>query len=557
MDAVESSAAFLRMLARAESRSAAEDWEGAARLWREVVAANPVEGRFWTRLGEARRKAKDYPGAIAAFSQSLALRDGFPAETAYQIACCHARLGEREETLSWLEQALALRFRRLSDAAKDDDLGLLRDDACFRELVGLIDADSLSRDEGWRYDLRFLAREVKRRAYDPFRHASPVAFDAVVARLDAAIPKLSDLQIVVEMSKMLRPLGDGHARVWPPRDNEAFRQRLPVQFSVFEEGVFIVAAEPKQMALLGAQVLQFGERTAEEAMAAVDSIIHRDNENEQWPKHLIPRLLRVVPLLDALGILPNSDEIPLTLRDLDGEERRSVVKPELVVPREREFPYPEGWTFLPETLPTPLPSYLRNMHAPYWFEHLREERTVYFQFNAVRDDPCEPLADFTERLFRFIDDHEIEKLIIDIRWNGGGNTFLEMPLLHRLIGSKVNQRGTLFVIIGRATFSAAQNLANLIDRHTAAIFIGEPTGSSPTFVGETVEFELPYSKTWANISDLFWQGTWPMDYRIWLAPTLYTPPTFAAFRANRDPALEAILACREHLPGWGIPPWTD
>jgi hypothetical protein len=71
-----------------------------------------------------------------------------------------------------------------------------------------------------------------------------------------------------------------------------------------------------------------------------------------------------------------------------------------------------------------------------------------------------------------------------------------------------------------------------------------------TLVGETVEFELPYSKTRVNVSDLLWQGTSPTDYRVWIAPTIYTPLTFAAFRAYRDPAMEAILACREHLPGW-------
>jgi hypothetical protein len=41
-----------------------------------------------------------------------------------------------------------------------------------------------------------------------------------------------------------------------------------------------------------------------------------------------------------------------------------------------------------------------------------------------------------------------------------------------------------------------------------------------------------------------------MDYRTWIAPHIYTPPTFAAYRENRDPAMEAILACREHLPSW-------
>jgi hypothetical protein len=61
---------------------------------------------------------------------------------------------------------------------------------------------------------------------------------------------------------------------------------------------------------------------------------------------------------------------------------------------------------------------------------------------------------------------------------------------------------------------------------------------------------LPYSKAEVNISDLLWQSTWPTDYRPWVAPTLYTPPTFADFRVNHDPALEAILAWHDHLPGW-------
>jgi hypothetical protein len=134
-------------------------------------------------------------------------------------------------------------------------------------------------------------------------------------------------------------------------------------------------------------------------------------------------------------------------------------------------------------------------------------------------------------------------LVIDLRWNGGGNTFLAQPLLHHLIGcARIRRRGGLFVIIGRGTFSAAQNTATAIQRETEAVFVGEPTGSRPNFTGETSTFELPYSKTIANVSDLYWQTSWPVDYRPWIAPDLYAPPTFAAYRQNRDPAMEAILA---------------
>jgi hypothetical protein len=83
-----------------------------------------------------------------------------------------------------------------------------------------------------------------------------------------------------------------------------------------------------------------------------------------------------------------------------------------------------------------------------------------------------------------------------------------------------------------------------------------PTGSRPNFIGETIYFELPYSKVRANAADLFWQTSWLTDYRTWIGPDIYAPPTFAAFSRNEDPALEAILGLREQFPGpqgtgWG------
>jgi hypothetical protein len=101
--------------------------------------------------------------------------------------------------------------------------------------------------------------------------------------------------------------------------------------------------------------------------------------------------------------------------------------------------------------------------------------------------------------------------------------------------------------IGGRTYSAAQNTTTLIERHTNAILVGEPTGCSPNFVWEETPFKLPYSKLLANVSDLYWQSGWPMDYRTWTPPAIYTPSSFEAFCAGRDLALEAILAYSEYL----------
>ncbi len=96
------------------------------------------------------------------------------------------------------------------------------------------------------------------------------------------------------------------------------------------------------------------------------------------------------------------------------------------------------------------------------------------------------------------------------------------------------------MVIGRNTFSAALNTSDEIERRTNAILVGEPTCSPPNFVGESVRVVLPYSRWPISISDLSWQTSYPMDYRVWLSPALYAPPTAEAFRAHRDPALEAI-----------------
>ena len=181
MDQPHETTAFLRTLARAETATAREAWDEAAALWARVVAANPVEGRFWTRLADARCETKDYRGAVEASERALELRDGFPAETAYRIARCFALLQEQERALSWLERAWDLGYRYLERARGDDDLASLRGDARFRDLVALVDTADLPREEGWRADLCLLAREVKRRAYAPFRDVSEDRFDAAVA----------------------------------------------------------------------------------------------------------------------------------------------------------------------------------------------------------------------------------------------------------------------------------------------------------------------------------------------------------------------------------------
>jgi tetratricopeptide (TPR) repeat protein len=532
---------FPEILREAESKTAAKDWKAAAVLWQRVTEANPVNARFWDQLANALYQSKDYRKSIAAYEKALELRNGFPSDAAYNIACCYALLGEKENALRWLEKSFDMGFRHLEHAQTDSDLESLHTDARFLRIVGLGDVSKMSRDEGWRYDLALLEREVNRKgyAYGITRPISKEDFHAAVKTLGDQAPKLTDLQMMIAVMKLMRSLGDGHTTFLSPPAQPDYALALPLQFYLFKEGLFVIGSDPKYKDILGAEVLSLGGHTVDEVMKSLDPIISRDNE--MWPSQLGPYHMRNLPLLRGLGLVSDIRKIELRIRDVKGVNRLATVEADPDHPNIwNEFP--TTWITYAQSLGTPLPLYLKNTKSPYWFEYLPDGRVLYFQYNRVLNDPQEPLAKFSERLFKFIDEHEIDKLVIDMRWNNGGNTFLSWPLLHGLIKSdKVNKRGKLFVIIGRRTFSAAQNTSTFFERHTNAIFVGEPTGSSPNFVGEETPFTLPYSKATVNVSDLYWQSAWPQDYRTWIAPQIYAPPTFAAYHANRDPAMEAIM----------------
>jgi tetratricopeptide (TPR) repeat protein len=538
---------FVVTLAQAEAKMQAKQWSEAAALWEQVVKENPVQGRFWEQLGLAYYNAKDYRKSIPAYEKQIELGYGQPATAAYNIACNYALAGDKEQAIKWLEKALEMKFPSLQHAQTDTDFESIRSDSRYLNLVGLIDTSKMSRDEGWRTDLQFLTREIKRRGWNLFpRTGTEAQFDAQIKRISDAIPKLTDAQVAVEMMKLMRRVGDGHSGLLGPTTaRKEWLETVPVLFYMFEEGLFIIAADPKHKDLLGSQILKFGGRSVDEIVAAIQEVSSEDNKI--WIKQVAPYRMRHLALLNAAGVLPNANKVELNLRAMDGKERTVTLTTDLAQPNIWNVkPNPPEWINLPQTLGTPVPLYLKNPSAPYWFEYLPDSKTVYFGFNSVRNGEKESLAAFSERLFKFVNENAVEKLVIDMRWNNGGNTFLLTPLVQGLIkNEKINQRGKLFVIIGRRTFSAAQNASTFFERYTNATFVGEPTGSSPNFVGEEDPFVLPYSKIVANVSHLYWQSAFPQDGRTWIAPQIYLPPTFEAYRANRDSALEAILNYRE------------
>jgi tetratricopeptide (TPR) repeat protein len=401
--------------------------------------------------------------------------------------------------------------------------------------------------EEWREDLRTLAEQLPERHANAFHTITPERLETAISVLDKRIPNLADHQIIVELAGIVALIGDGHTRLTlplghhtgfgrthsrtEPPNADAFHT-LPVEFSIFSDGLFIWRITVDEAWAVGSRILEIGKVEAEVAMEAVSSIAHRDNDMQVMT--LIPHFLAVPEVLHAKGLIDDMNRVRFRVEKPDGEKADLWLEPMDSASNAEYIDMRDA--------SSPPPLYLKDPQNPFWFEYLEDSGAFYVQYNAVSNKEDETTEEFFGRVFAAAEEHSVEKFILDIRLNGGGNNFLNRPLIHGLIcAHNLNQPGRLFTIIGRQTFSAAQNAATHLDLHTHTLFVGEPTGGKPNHYGDSRKFTLPNSGLTVRASTLYWQDSVPWDDRPWIPPDIAVKVSSDDYRSNRDPVLEAIL----------------
>jgi len=397
--------------------------------------------------------------------------------------------------------------------------------------------------EQWRADLRHFAEEMPRRHKNLFHTMTQAQFTSAVQELDEEVPRLNRDQIIVGLARIVAMVGDGHTSLMPYYNPSLGFHLYPLHLYMFKDGLFVRSADPAYSSVVGGRVLRIGQFTAEEAYARVAEIVNRDND--MTVREVTPDWLTIPEILHGLGIISDVDDASFQI-DQQGMAIEIHVKP-MPWATAIEGQHQHRWADARDHAPNSVPLYLKDPNNNYWFEYLKDARLVYVQYNAVRDKdkPEETVAKFFKRVFQFVDANPVDKFVLDIRLNGGGNGYLNWPLIYDIIRSdKVNQKEKLFVIIGRQTFSAGTMCAIYVERHTNAIFVGEPTGGSPNGYGEHSQVVLPNSGITVAVSSLYWQESDPRDARPWIPPQVAVELTSTDYKANVDPALRAILDYR-------------
>jgi hypothetical protein len=381
----------------------------------------------------------------------------------------------------------------------------------------------------WRQDLQVLAARLPLLHVNPFTKITRDQFDQAVSDLDRDIPSLADHQIVVRLTQIVAMIGDSHTSLRADGTPEQFRV-YPLTLYWFEDGLYATAAAAPYKKVLGARLVRVGDTDVQQAYQLVSTLI--SHENEPALKFFSPSRMVSAEALQALGVLPDLKTGHFVFQGAGGKEFSVDFAP---VNTSRESvdlvtaPDSAQW-----------PSYLRRPELNYWFEYLDDSQTLYFKYNLCVDMPSPTFNQFVQTMFAFCATHQCGRGVIDVRNNPGGSSALLQPAIDGLKNSPdINQRGHLFVVIGRGTFSSALINAVTLRQQTNAILIGEPTGGKPNAFGEVKSFTLPNSGLSVSYSTKFF--TLVSGDPASLDPDVLIGPNSADYFAGRDPVMNAIL----------------
>jgi len=387
--------------------------------------------------------------------------------------------------------------------------------------------------ELWEEDLNYLNKKIQKE-FKSFNPDIKKKFKILTDELKEALVNLNNDEIAVKIGQLMAKLEDGHTEaelVHPALNFE----RLPLIFYFFEGNLYITGTQKEYKDLIGKQIILIGNKTIPEVFRLLKTIMTHDNDSEIL--HAGPRFLILPRALKFLGLTENTKSVQFTIKDSSKTYVKKVTA--LSIDKYNTGPWLRYWDI--NNIKRPL--YGQKNEYQNWFKFLKDENIMYFHYGANNDLKGQPsVKKTTNQLFNAINTTKPKKLIIDMRNNSGGNYYKSRPLINKIKKHPfINEKGRLYVISGRRTFSAAMVTSIFFKQETEAILVGEISRGHPNKTDNVEHMLLPNSKWrleyttrvkkhWPELKD---SDHVPIDVEI--------VPNFKDYSKGIDPVLRYIL----------------
>ena len=407
------------------------------------------------------------------------------------------------------------------------------------------------RVEAWQQDIDAVIARFLR--YDrSFSERRRLAARAALENLRSNINRLSDQAVIVALARAVAISGNAHTRLYLMRNRTEVR-RVPLRVWWFGNELRIIRAANANRDLLGCRINNIGQWNVRRAFQKVEGI---KAGNASWQRYMSVYSLTSPDILFGAGVLENADRLPLGV-NCDGKNRMVTLQP--LPLRRATSPVEAWWDLSPAYRHTDglisaleaekAPRYLQHPDRNYWAEYLEEPAVIYIQFNRAQEMSAAPVSDLIKEVTALLEKHSVKGLIVDVRFNTGGDAGVSSPLVEaltpRLKGMPV------IVLTSRTTFSAGITLAAQLKQHANASVVGEPVGDDLDLWSEGGNLLLPNSGLtvhYANGFHTYSQKEYPAfkpyfsDLNVvTLMPNQVVEPTWSEYWRGEDPVLEVAL----------------
>lgn len=357
----------------------------------------------------------------------------------------------------------------------------------------------------WIEDINYLENILTK--FHPYLNKDRANFDEKINQLRKDIPKLNDFEITLRIMQVVASIGDGHTTISLNTPEYIY----PFYTRWYDNNLMVDSTSKNYQNLLGTRIAAINGVPIERVIDKVDTLI--PNETDEFVKsndiHYIinPEILKFFGFIDR-------DKVLWTFENNNQEIINMYIAP-----------VKYGETFFGYQVSEASPSFFKgkNDFYDYWYKYIPKDKVFYFRYDICYDKATRQkdgfddyntfpvFSKFLEKMENTIKDSDIDKFIIDLRYNPGGNSELIKPFVDMLSNNqKINRKGKLFVITGKETFSGGVWAAADILEKTDAISFGEPTGGLVNCAGNNKSTALPnskitliYSTKQFNISDKF------------------------------------------------------
>jgi len=407
-------------------------------------------------------------------------------------------------------------------------------------IAGIIFSLSLypqNKKTDWNADLDYLIKELSKRHYNFYTVKSKEDFLLGINAIKQETKNLTDLQIALKTQQLIASFGDSHTNLYFRRWLDK-NQMLPINVLWVSDGLYILRTTPENEEILGTQLLFVNKIPINTIIDSLSTLITVDNQ--AIVKTYIPVVLPSLQILEHFGFA-NTEQVELGLRTETNQNQTYILKP---APMNRD----NRISFKPDSVAF----CVKNQDLMFTSFYYPEDKIYYMLYNQCWSKELEQkygnkkkaktmpsFQEFEDKAFQTLANESVEKIVYDLRYNGGGSSWQGTLFIRKLAKFlETNPNVKVYVVLGRETFSSATLNALDFKELTNAIFVGEETAGKPNHFGELRGFNLPNSKLEVGYSTKYFKNT--EENMNTMKPDVEIEMSFRDFTKGIDPVFEWI-----------------